>query len=189
MPQKDVVAWSSMLSSYAQNGHLREVGSLFYTMPEERDQIAWSSIIAAFAQFGHIQDSIKLFKLMVLEGVEPEKGCVRTVLSACSHIGLLQEGWNLFVSMRDDFGIEPSREQLCCVIDILGRAGKINQAQQMVESFSFVPNAAELGTLLGASRLHFDTSCGRQAATQLLQGVDPSNSAAFVGLADLIFAS
>jgi pentatricopeptide repeat protein len=100
----------------------------------EKDVISWSTTIAGLAQNGFSKDALKLFQSMKDYGVKPNHIRILGVLFSCSHAELVEDGWYYFQSMTKLFGINPGREHYGCIIDLLGRAGKLDQAMCYVNT-------------------------------------------------------
>lgn len=110
------------------------------------------------------------------------------VLSACSHTGLTDRGTEYFHSMNKDYGITPNSKHYACMIDLLGRAGCLEEAQNLIRNMPFEPDAATWGALLGASRIHGNMELGEQAAEMVFK-MEPHNSGMYVLLSNLYAAS
>lgn len=110
------------------------------------------------------------------------------VLSACSHTGLLDKGTEYFYSMNCDYGITANSKHYTCMIDLLGRAGCLDEAQNLMRNMPFEPDAATWGALLGASRIHGNTELGEKAAKIIFE-MEPDNSGMYVLLSNLYAAS
>jgi pentatricopeptide repeat protein len=110
------------------------------------------------------------------------------VLSACSHTGLVEKGTEYFYSMGRDYGITANSKHYTCMIDLLGRAGRLDEAQNLMRSMPFEPDAATWGALLGASRIHGHTELGEKAAKIIFE-MEPDNSGMYVLLSNMYAAS
>lgn len=110
------------------------------------------------------------------------------MLSACSHTGLVDRGTEYFYSMNQEYGITANSKHYTCMIDLLGRAGRLDDAQNLMKSMPFEPDAATWGALLGASRIHGNTELGEKAAQMIFQ-MEPDNAGMYVLLSNLYAAS
>ena len=110
------------------------------------------------------------------------------VLSACSHTGLIDRGTEYFYSMNKDYGLTPTSKHYTCMVDLLGRAGRLEEAQNLIRNMPFEPDAAAWGTLLGASRIHGNTELAEKAAEMVFK-MEPHNSGMYVLLSNLYAAS
>eukprot|EP00249_Psilotum_nudum_P023602 c28935_g13_i2 orf=32-1021(-) len=171
---------------YGKCGSLDDARSAFDKIPE-RSIASWNAMIATYAQHGYGNDALRLFRLMQLEGVMPNKITFVSILSACSHSGLVDEGYRYFASMITDFGVVPTTDHCVCMIDLLGRAGRLDEAEEFVNRMSFQPRAVGWMTLLGACKIHGDVELGKRAAEQVLD-VEPQNAAVYVALSNVYAA-
>eukprot|EP00268_Persea_americana_P013340 TRINITY_DN15814_c2_g1_i1.p1 TRINITY_DN15814_c2_g1~~TRINITY_DN15814_c2_g1_i1.p1 ORF type:complete len:931 (+),score=175.98 TRINITY_DN15814_c2_g1_i1:3-2795(+) len=183
----DVFAGNALVNMYAKCGSIEDAGLAFSEIPE-RGVVSWSAMIGGLAQHGYGKKSLDLFNQMLKEGVAPNHVTLVSVLSACNHAGLVTEAKNYFESMGELFGIGPTEEHYACMIDVLGRAGRLNEAVDLVNSMPFKANASVWGALLGASRIHKNLELGRQAA-EMLFILEPEKSGTHVLLANMYAAA
>eukprot|EP01018_Ginkgo_biloba_P034366 Gb_06115 [translate_table: standard] len=174
--EANVSAGNALVTMYAKGGIIEEAYNVFDKMPK-RDIISWNGMIAGYAQHGEGQKVLQLFHQMQQAGMKPDHITFVGVLTACSHVGLVDEGWHFFHSMMDDHCIEPRVEHYACMVDILGRAGRLNDAEDFISKMPFAPNAVLWGGLLSACRVHGNIELGKRAAESFLllepQGVAP----------------
>ncbi|KAI5581490.1 hypothetical protein POPTR_007G022500v4 [Populus trichocarpa] len=167
-----------LLDMYAKCGRILKSRSIFDGICH-KTVVSWTSMIDAYGRHGHGDEALKLFKEMGQEGsrVLPNSLTLLAVLSACGHSGLVKEGQELFNSAREKYGLDPSQEHYSCVIDILGRAGQIEDAwclfHDMVKK-GIGPTAAVWAALVNACCLNLDVSRGEFAAKHLLE-LEPNN--------------
>lgn len=146
-------------------------------------EIAWNSLLNVFAQHGLGNEVMRLFYKMVLV-VKPNAITFTSLLTGCSHAGLFNEGLNFFYSMEKTYGVVPREEHYNCVIDLLGRAGRLKEAEEFINGMPFKPNAFGWCSFLGACRVHGDTKRGKVAAEELIK-LEPENIGAIVLLSNL----
>jgi len=178
----DVFAGNALVYTYAKCGSIEDADMAFSRLPE-RGVVSWSAMIGGLAQHGHGKRALELFHRMLDEGVAPNNITLTSVLSACNHAGLVDDAKKYFESMKETFGIDRTEEHYACMIDILGRAGKLEDALELVNNMPFQANAAVWGALLGASRVHRDPELGRMAAEKLFT-LEPEKSGTHVLLAN-----
>ncbi|XP_057956014.1 pentatricopeptide repeat-containing protein At3g58590 isoform X2 [Malania oleifera] len=106
-----------------------------------RNLITWTALISALGLNGRALEALERFKEMALLGFEPDGVAFITMLSACRHGGLVKEGMELFMQMKSNYGIEPQMDHYHCAVDLLTRYGHVKQAQQLIASMPFPPNA------------------------------------------------
>ena len=118
----------------------------------------------------------------------PDRVTFIGVLSACSHSGLISEAYKYFDSMTNDYGIKPEIEHYSCLVDALGRGGRVKEAEKLITSMPFEASASMYRALLGACRLQGDMETGKRVATKLLE-LEPFDSSAYVLLSNIYAAS
>lgn len=182
----DIFASNSLVNMYAKCGSIEDASRVFSEIPQ-RGIVSWSAMIGGLAQHGHGKEALQLFGQMLEEGVSPNQITLVSVLCACNHAGLVNEGKQYFEKMEDMFGVKPMQEHYACMIDLLGRAGKLTEAIELVSSMPFEADGSVWGALLGAARIHKNVELGQQAAEMLL-AIEPEKSGTHVLLAN-IYAS
>lgn len=148
-------------------------------------EIAWNSLVSVFAQHGLGKGAIETFDRMIHKGVKPDAITFVSLLTACSHAGLAEEGLKYFHSMEKTYGVVPREEHYSCVIDLLGRAGKLKKAEEFINNMPIEPNAFGWCSFLGACRIHGDKERGKLAAEKLMK-LEPENSGAHVLLSNIL---
>ncbi|KAJ4703524.1 Pentatricopeptide repeat-containing protein [Melia azedarach] len=182
----DTFAGNSLVNMYAKCGSIDDADHAFSEI-NERGIVSWSAMIGGLAQHGHGKEALQMFNQMLKEGISPNHITLVSVLCACNHAGLVAEAKHYFESMEKFFGIQPMQEHYACMIDILGRAGKLHEAMELVNTMPFQANASIWGALLGAARIHKNVELGHHAAEMLL-AIEPEKSGTHVLLAN-IYAS
>eukprot|EP01018_Ginkgo_biloba_P037426 Gb_17091 [translate_table: standard] len=157
---------TALIDMYAKCGSV-EIARQSFDKILERDVVSWSVMIAGYGMHGHGEDALGLFSQMQQTGMKPDHITFVSVLSACSHAGLVDEGWHYFDCMIRDYGITPILEHYACMVDLLGRAGLLDEAQGFIEEMPLEPNASVLGALLGACRIHCNIKLGEHVAERL----------------------
>lgn len=139
---------TSLIDIYSKCGSLKIAHELFNGIPEkEKDIFTWSTIIAGYGMNGDGWTAISLFDQMVKSGVNPNEVTFTSLLQACSHGGIVDEGLRLFKSMVEDYRRKPRADHYTCIIDLLGRAGRLKEAYILINSMPFKPNQAAWGAL------------------------------------------
>lgn len=170
----NTVLATALVDMYAKCGCIASAIDVFNSM-EQKDVLAWNTIIAAMAMYGHAKEALKLFNNMQDSGIRPDDISFVSVLSACSHVGMVEEGRRLLNSMGSTHGMEPRLEHYGCVVDLLARAGMLEEAQKLIETMPVEPNANAWGALLGGCRIHGRTDVGEHAGRRLLN-LQPEHS-------------
>ncbi|XP_024532127.1 pentatricopeptide repeat-containing protein At4g02750-like [Selaginella moellendorffii] len=178
MPQWSLLSCSCVLMLYAQNARLEVAREMFESIPH-RDVVFWNSMIQRYAENGHAREALGLVELMFLEGVTPTGSSFVGALTACIHIGLVDRGTQYFVSMSGDFGLDPSLDHYCCVVDALGRAGMLEEAAELIEKMPFKADAVVWTTLLNSCRVHGNLEIGSRAGTKMSE-LQPESGVPYV---------
>lgn len=179
----DIFAGNSLVNMYAKCGSLKDADRAFSEV-SQRGIVSWSAMIGGIAQHGHGKKALLLFDEMLRDGVPPNHVTLVSVLCACNHAGLVTEAKRYFEMMEESFGIQPTQEHYACMIDVHGRAGKFDEAMDLISKMPFEANARIWGALLGAARIHKNVDVGQHAA-QMLLSLEPEKSGTHVLLANL----
>ncbi|XVF25198.1 hypothetical protein REPUB_Repub13aG0192600 [Reevesia pubescens] len=177
---------NALIHMHARWGRIEQAWREFCRM-KERDVISYSTMITALADHGESQEALALFSKMRKEGIKPNQITFIGVLNACSHGGLVEEGCKLFDLMTKFFGIVPLVEHLTCMVDLLGRAGHLEKAYNLIIEYGDASDAGIWGALLGACKVYGNAALGEIAASHLFE-IEPENIGNYVVLAN-IYAS
>ncbi|PHU24076.1 Pentatricopeptide repeat-containing protein [Capsicum chinense] len=159
---------NALITMYSRCGCVEDAFEVFKGMAE-KDVVSWTAMISGLASNGYGRDAIEAFREMQSAGVSPDDQTFTGVLSACSHSGLLDEGRMFFNSMSEEFGIPPNIHHYGCVVDLMGRAGMVNEAYNLINSMKVKPDATIWRTLLGACRIHRQADLGEQVIEHLIE--------------------
>lgn len=159
---------NSVIAMYSRCGCVEKACEVFKGMPE-KNVVSWTAIIMGLASNGYGREAIEAFMQMLGLGIVPHEQTFTGVLSACSHSGLIDEGWKFFISMSENFGIAPNVHHYGCMVDLLGRVGLLDQAYNLVLSMSIPPDAKLWRTLLGACRIHGHVTLGERVIEHLIE--------------------
>ncbi|XP_059457279.1 pentatricopeptide repeat-containing protein At2g33680-like [Corylus avellana] len=173
---------SALIDMYAKCGSITEACKVFERISNP-DTITWTAVISGCAQHGLMEDAIQLFRRMDQSGVKPNAVTLLCVLFACSHGGMVEEGLNYFQQMEDTYGLVPKMEHYACVVDLLGRVGRLDDAMKFIQRMPIEPNVMVWQTLLGACRVHGNVELGEIAAQKILS-IMPEFSATYVLLSN-----
>ncbi|KAG6593380.1 Pentatricopeptide repeat-containing protein, partial [Cucurbita argyrosperma subsp. sororia] len=160
-----LIACNAVITMYFKCGSLEGI-SVFKEM-FDRDTVTWNAVLVGFAQNGLGKEAIEIFKQMEAVGILPNEITFIGVLCACSHAGLVDEGWKYFSSMNHH-GITPSVEHYTCMVDLLGRAGKLSDAEALIETMPVNQDNVIWEALLGACRIHGNIELAQRVAERLL---------------------
>ncbi|ONK73970.1 uncharacterized protein A4U43_C03F1460 [Asparagus officinalis] len=179
----DVGVGNAIINMYAKCGSIRRAILVFHSL-QDRNLVSWNTMIVALANHGLGRKAIDIFEKMKDNGVTPDSVTFIGLLKACSHAGLVDEGLACFNSMKETYGILPKIEHLSCLIDLLGRAGRLEEAEEYVNTSDFVNDLVIWGSLLSSCRIHRDVLVGERAARKLME-LQPSSSSPYVLLSNL----
>ncbi|CAK9176690.1 unnamed protein product [Ilex paraguariensis] len=183
----DPFVGTSLIDMYAKCGNIEDAYCLFMRI-DVRSITLWNAMLVGLAQHGHGREALNLFRDMEIHGMEPDRVSFIGVLSACSHSGLICEAYLYFQSMLKDYGIQPEVEHYSCLVDALGRAGRLQEAEKLIASMPFEASSAMYRALLGACRVQGDRETGTRVATRLL-ALEPSDSSVYVLLSNIYAAA
>ncbi|PRQ46486.1 putative tetratricopeptide-like helical domain, DYW domain-containing protein [Rosa chinensis] len=179
----DVALGTALVNMYAKCGSIDIASDVFRTLPE-KDLMTWTALISGFAMCGQGKKALEHFHEMQMSGVKPDAITFVGVLAACSHAGFVDEGLSHFNSMSEVYGIQPSIEHYGCMVDVLGRAGRIAEAEELIQKMRMKPDRFVLGGLLGACRIHGNLEAAERAAKRLLE-LNPDDEGTYVLLSNL----
>lgn len=182
----NLIVGSALVTMYSSCGDPDAAFRVFSTLGRG-NVVLWTSMIEGFAMNGRFDMGLKLFRRMQDEGLKPNYITLVVVLSACSHGGLVDEGLEIFETMSEKFGIRPRVEHYSCVVDMLGRGGRLDEAERFIEKMGVKPSGSIYGTLLGACQVHRHVELGEKLANKLFE-LEPYNDANYVILSN-IYAS
>ncbi|XP_049372274.1 pentatricopeptide repeat-containing protein At3g46790, chloroplastic [Solanum verrucosum] len=174
---------SALVTMYARCGAL-ELGRRVFDQMGKRDVVAWNSMISSYGIHGFGAKAIETFREMIRHGVSPSPISFVSVLGACSHAGLVEEGKQLFDSMWKEHKIYPSVEHYACMVDLLGRANQLEEAAIIIQDMRIEPGPKVWGSLLGSCRIHCNVELAERASRRLFE-LEPTNAGNYVLLADI----
>ena len=177
---------SALINLYSKCGSIKDASKIF-NVAENEDIVSWTAMINGYAEHGCSQKAIDLFVKIHTGGLKPDSVTFIGVLTACSHAGLVDLGFHYFNLMINEYRINPSKEHYGCMIDLLCRAGRLNDAERMIKSMPFQRDDVVWSTLLRACRLNGDVDRGIRAAEEILK-LDPNCAGTHITLAN-IYAS
>ncbi|KAF7818800.1 putative pentatricopeptide repeat-containing protein [Senna tora] len=174
---------NALINMYARCGNLVKARAIFDSMAE-KSVISWTAIIGGYGIHGHGEIALNLFYEMIKSGIRPDETVFVTVLSACSHAGLTDEGLKYFDAMEMNYGLQPGPEHYSCLVDLLGRAGRLKEAMNLIKSMKVKPDGAVWGALLGACKIHKNVELAELAFERVIE-LEPSNIGYYVLLSNL----
>ncbi|QHO39044.1 hypothetical protein HN51_005295 [Arachis hypogaea] len=167
-------------------GELKDAWKLFVQI-QRKDLVSWNTMISGYAQHGAGEKALELFDAMKNDGMKPDWITFVAVFLAWNHAGFVDLGVQYFDAMIRDYRIEARPEHYACMVDLLGRRGRLSEATDLIKSMPFKPHPAIFGTLLGACRIHKNLDLAEFAAKNLL-ALDPNSATGYVQLANIYAA-
>ncbi|XP_058737169.1 pentatricopeptide repeat-containing protein At1g56690, mitochondrial-like [Vicia villosa] len=180
---QDLYIASVLITMYVKCGDLVRAKGIFNRFPF-KDVVMWNSMITGYSQHGLGEDALIVFRDMCLSGVQPDEVTFIGVLSACSYSGKVKEGFKIFEAMKCTYKVEPGIEHYACMVDLLGRAGQVDEAKELVEKMPMEPDAIVWGALLGACRNHMKLDLA-EIAVEKLAKLEPKNAGPYVLLSHM----
>ncbi|KAL3502431.1 hypothetical protein ACH5RR_036880 [Cinchona calisaya] len=187
--QKSDFVISALISMYSKCGESLTARKVFDDgIKGQRDLVSWNGIIAAYAHHGCGKEAIKLFQEMKNIGLKPNDVTYVGLLAACSHAGLVEEGFRFFDMLVNDRSIKLREDHCTCLIDLCGRAGRFEEAFHFIEKLPMKASQYDWGALLAGYNIHRDADIGKLAARKLLEA-RPESAGSFTLLSNIYASS
>jgi pentatricopeptide repeat protein len=184
--ESDLFVANSLIDMYAKCGSLLDAQEVFTKM-FARDVVSWNAMLGAYAMHGDAYDALEIFEEMTQKGVAMDRVTFVSLLSACSHAGLVDEGLLLLDYMTSVCNVSATAEHYTCIVDLLGRAGRLHEAEDNIEGMVESDSSVWM-PLLGACRIHSNLELGERVAKSILD-FDPENDACLVLLSNIYAAA
>lgn len=185
--QINVHVGTALIDMYSKCGSLEDARLVFDRIGD-KDVVAWNTMIVGYAMHGFSQEALLLFNEMGRIGYQPTDITFIGILSACAHAGLVSQGREFFSSMKNNYGIKPKIEHYGCMVNLLSRAGHLEEAYDLIKNMDIDPDPVLWGTLLGACKLHGNTALGEEIAEFLVSN-DLANSGTYILLSNIYAAT
>ena len=174
---------TTLIHAYGSCASMMDAQEVFNNMPEH-DVVSWSALIGGYAREGNSKASRNWYNKMRRAHVVPNKVTFRSLLCACSHGGLIDEGIEYFESMNRDYGMTPESDHIVYMIDLIARAGDFSKVEAIFSRLSIESNAAIWLSLLGACQRHGNVSLGEEAFKRVLQ-MQPTHDLAYILMSNI----
>ncbi len=178
---------TSLVDMYVKCGSMEDASRAFNKLPS-LNVVSWTAMLKGYAIHGHGKEALGHFERMCEEGVEVNGVTFVCLLSACSHVGLVDEGLHFFESMGSVYSIAAAVEHYSCMVDLLGRAGHLQKAEDIIKVMSCEQSIVVWKALVGACRIHGDVELGERISELVLKA-DPGNAASYVMLSNIFAAA
>ncbi|KDP20969.1 hypothetical protein JCGZ_21440 [Jatropha curcas] len=180
----NVVLGTSLINMYTRCGDVRKAREVFDSI-NEKNVFSWTAMISGYGTNGYGREAVELFDEMRRKGPSPNRITFVAVLTACAHAGLVKEGRLVFAIMREKYLLVPGVEHYVCLVDMLGRAGLLDDAYNFInEEIPKEPAAAIWTAMLGACKMHKNFDLGVKVAEHLV-AVEPDNPGHYVMLSNI----
>ncbi|GMG99047.1 hypothetical protein Nepgr_000887 [Nepenthes gracilis] len=174
---------NSVVDMYLKCGLVEEAEQFFNEMPT-RNVVSYSTMITGYGKHGLGKEAILIFNEMLVENVRPDQVSYLAILSACSHSGLTDECQHYFLRLCNDRWIKPKLEHYACVVDLLGRAGRLKEAKNLIDNMPLKPDIGIWQTLLSSCKVHGYLEMGKEVG-QILLSLDSDNPVNYVLMSNL----
>ncbi|OVA15306.1 Pentatricopeptide repeat [Macleaya cordata] len=181
--EPDVLLSTALLTMYAKCGAMELAREVFDKM-SERNVVSWNSMIIGYGIHGHCEKSLETFMEMEKNGPVPNDTTFLCVLSACTHAGMVLEGWWYFDLMQRVYKIEPKVEHYGCMVDLLGRAGLIKDSEELIRNMPMEAGPALWGALLSSCKTHSNFKLGEIVGKRLIE-LEPKDVGPYVLLSNI----
>ncbi|KAJ4714356.1 Pentatricopeptide repeat [Melia azedarach] len=179
----DPILGCALIDMYAKCGDMEEALEVF-RRTEKKGVSAWTAIIFGFAIHGHGKEALNWFLAMQKAGIKPNLITFTAILTACSYAGLVDEGKSWFESMGRKYNLKPRVEHYGCMVDLLGRAGLLKEAKELIDTMPVRPNSVIWGALLKACQIHRNLELGKQIGKILIEA-DTDHGGRYIHLASI----
>ncbi|KAL5837883.1 hypothetical protein ACOSQ3_015052 [Xanthoceras sorbifolium] len=180
----DVVNMTALIDMYAKCGKISSAERVFNNGIVSKDVILWNSMITGYGVHGHGHRAVNLYSIMIKEGVRPNETTFVSLLTACSHSGLVEEGIDFFYGMETHYKIRPTEKHYACLVDLLGRAGRLEEAEAVINQMPFTPGSSVFEALLSGCRTHKNIDMGIRTGDRLLR-LDAMNPGTHIMLSNI----
>ncbi|KAL9226949.1 hypothetical protein vseg_002702 [Gypsophila vaccaria] len=174
---------TALIDMYGKCGQLEMSRQIFDSM-KERDVISWNVMISCYGIHGDGRSAIEIFKQMEESRVMPNEPTFLALLQACSHAGFTEEGKYFFKQMQDH-GMTPALKHYTCIVDLLGKSGNLQEAEEIVVSMPMTPDGGLWGALLSACKIHNEVEIGTRIAKLAIEA-DPGNDGYYITLSNML---
>lgn len=181
--ESDAFVVNSLIDMYAKSRRI-DIARCVFDKICRRDLVSWNAMITGYAIQGLVEDVFSVFSQMQQAGMKPNDITFVSVLSACSHAGLLDKGWQYFDCMTKAYLIIPKVEHYACMVDLLGRTGHLVEARDFIKRMPLEPSASVWGTLFDACRFRGNIEIGQHVAEHLFE-LEPENAKCSVLLSNI----
>ncbi|XP_072964807.1 putative pentatricopeptide repeat-containing protein At3g15130 [Typha angustifolia] len=183
-PCTDTAVANTLITMYCRAGSIKEAEKIFSEL-SFKNEVSWTAMIGGLAHNGNSKEALEIFEQMQRAGVKPTEKTFLALFTACSYVvDMSSKAVEFFKMMKRLYGINPGIDHYACMVDILGRAGRLQEAEDLIKGMPFEPNALVWRILLSACRNYGDIERGERSM-EMVVALEPSDSAAYVLLSNL----
>lgn len=172
-----------LIDMYSKCGDI-DIAKCIFNRMAQKNAVSWTSLMTGYGVHGRGDDAVFVFEAMQEAGLVPDGITFLVVLYACSHSGMVDQGLKYFHSMHKEYGVVAGAEHYACAVDLLGRAGRIDEAWEMIQSMPMKPTAVVWVALLSACRTHAKVELGEYASNRLLE-LESDNDGSYTLLSNI----
>ncbi|KAK2643985.1 hypothetical protein Ddye_019180 [Dipteronia dyeriana] len=178
---------TALVDMYAKCGNI-EAASLVFGETREKNLLTWTAMIWGWAIHGRVEQALQCFKQMMYSGIKPDGIVFLAILTACSHSGQVDMGLNFLDSMTLDYSLDPTIKHYTLIVDMLGRAGRLDEALKFIQGMTITPDFVIWGALFCACRAHKNIEMAELASQRLLQ-LEPKHPGSYIFLSNIYAAA
>ncbi|XP_021811219.1 pentatricopeptide repeat-containing protein At3g26782, mitochondrial-like [Prunus avium] len=182
----NIIVGTALIDMYSKCGSLSCSRRVFDEIPR-KNLVSWSAMISGYGAHGQGEEAISCYHELVANNFTPDEGVLTSVLSACSHAGLVNEGKHIFNRMTIEYNVKPRLAHYSCLVDLLGRAGYVHEAYELIKTMEVKPSSDIWAALLSACRLHKNVKLAEVSAQKVFE-MNPKGVGSYICLSN-IYAS
>ncbi|BFG26181.1 hypothetical protein CerSpe_124550 [Prunus speciosa] len=182
----NIIVGTALIDMYSKCGSLSCSRRVFEEIPR-KNLVSWSAMISGYGAHGQGEEAISCYHELVANNFTPDEGVLTSVLSACSHAGLVNEGKHIFNRMTIEYNVKPRLAHYSCLVDLLGRAGHVHEAYELIKTMEVKPSSDIWAALLSACRLHKNVKLAEVSAQKVFE-MNPKGVGSYICLSN-IYAS
>lgn len=183
----NVIVLTAIIDMYCKCGSIEKAIEVFERNPR-RGLSCWNSIIIGLAMNGHEREAVEFFSKLQSSNLKPDRVSFIGVLTACKHLGAIDEAKDYFSLMVNEYEIEPSIKHYTCMVEVLGQAALLEEAEELIKGMTIKPDAIIWGSLLSSCRKHGNVEIAKRAAQKVCQ-LDPGDAGGYVLMSNVQAAS
>ncbi|KAL6135291.1 hypothetical protein ACLB2K_067519 [Fragaria x ananassa] len=182
----NVIVGTALIDMYSKCGSLSCSRRFFDEMPR-KNLVSWSAMISGYGAHGRGEEAISCYHELMANKFTPDEGLLTSVLTACSHAGLVNEGKDMFNRMTREYRVKPTVANYSCLVDLLGRAGRLDEAYELIKTMDVEPSSDIWAALLSACRLHRNVKLAEISAQKIFE-MNPKGVGSYICLSNIYAA-